>query len=65
MITHIYTKYSLEDDSLKIFAKVSKDKITFKPEFDCRDENRFTFIKSDKEKVKKILTLMLEATNLE
>ncbi len=62
--TKLYTKYLLVGeygaDTVEITAKVSDDKITLKTGYG-RD---FKFYNSDKEKAKKIINLMLEATKL-
>jgi hypothetical protein len=60
-ISKVNEKYFLENEGIKIFAEIVDNKITIYPEY---GEKKFIFINSDKEKAKKILNLMLEATKL-
>lgn len=66
-IKEIYTKYHLSSESasgqcINLYAKVSKDKITLR---NYNDEKKFEFTLSDKDKVKEICELILEAIKKE
>lgn len=61
MYTEVYRKYVLEENGVKIIAKISSDSITLKPD---NSHNQFKFDRSNKDTIDQIARLMIKAVDI-